>query len=84
MVAYAKPQQRKKEESEKLRGERDQIEFIDLRFERELALGLNELCWGKATVAYAKPQQRRKKEECERLRGEIDQIKFTDLRFESG
>ena len=34
MVAYTKPQQRKKEESERLRGERDQINFIDLRFER--------------------------------------------------
>ena len=34
MVAYTKPQQRKKEESEKLRGEGDQIKFIDLRFER--------------------------------------------------
>ena len=34
MAAYTKPQQRKKEESEKLRGERDQIKFIDLRFER--------------------------------------------------
>ena len=34
MVAYAKPQQRKKEESERLRGDRDQIKFIDLRFER--------------------------------------------------
>ena len=36
MVAYKKPQQRKKEESEKLRGERerDQINYIDLRFER--------------------------------------------------
>ena len=34
MVAYTKPQQRKKEESERLRGERDQIKFIDLRFER--------------------------------------------------
>ena len=34
MVAYARPQQRKKEESEWLRGERDQIEFIDLRFKR--------------------------------------------------
>ena len=33
MVANTKPQQRKKEESEKLR-ERDQIKFIDLRFER--------------------------------------------------
>ena len=34
MVAYTKPQQRKKEESEKLRGERNQIKFIDLRFDR--------------------------------------------------
>ena len=34
MVAYTKPQQRKKEESEKLRGEGSQIKFIDLRFER--------------------------------------------------
>ena len=34
MVAYTKPQQRKKEESEKIRGERDQIKFIDLRFKR--------------------------------------------------
>ena len=32
MVGYTKPQQRKKEESERLRGERRQI--IDLRFER--------------------------------------------------
>ena len=28
MVAYTKPQQRKEEESEQLRGERDQIKFI--------------------------------------------------------
>ena len=34
MVAYTKPQQWKKEESESLRGELDQIKFIDLRFER--------------------------------------------------
>ena len=34
MVAYTKPQQRKKEEREKLRGEGDQIKFTDLRFER--------------------------------------------------
>ena len=34
MVAFTKPQQRKKEESEKLRGERGHIKFIDLRFER--------------------------------------------------
>ena len=31
MVAYTKPQQRKKEESERLRVERDQIKFVDLR-----------------------------------------------------
>ena len=34
MVAYTKPQQRKKEESERIRGERDKIKFIDLRFKR--------------------------------------------------
>ena len=33
-MIYTKPQQRKKEESERLRGEEDQIKFIDLRFER--------------------------------------------------
>ena len=31
---YTKPPKRKKEESERLREERDQIKFIDLRFER--------------------------------------------------
>ena len=57
-MAYTKPQQRKKEESERLRVERDQIKFIDLRFLLHvyLILGLNciitkiilffsELCW---------------------------------------
>ena len=34
MVAYTKPQQWKKEESERLRVERDQIKLIDLRFGR--------------------------------------------------
>ena len=43
MVAYTKPQQSKKE-IERLRGERDQIKFIDLRFERWQAAGLSELC----------------------------------------
>ena len=33
MVACTKPQHMKKEESEQLRGERDHIKFIDLRFE---------------------------------------------------
>ena len=41
----------------------------------------SDLCWGKAVVAYTKPQQR-KKEESNRVRGERDQIKFIDLRFE--
>ena len=34
MVAYTKPQHRKKEESEQLRVERDKIKFTDLRFQR--------------------------------------------------
>ena len=34
MVACTKPQHRKNEQSERLRGEGDQIKFIDLRFER--------------------------------------------------
>ena len=33
MVAYTRHQQRKKEEGERLRGERDQVKFIDLRFD---------------------------------------------------
>ena len=34
MVAYPRLQEKKKKESENLRGEGDQIKFIDLRFER--------------------------------------------------
>ena len=34
-MAYAKPQQMKKEGSERLREEKDEIKLIDLRFERE-------------------------------------------------
>ena len=34
MVAYTKPQKRKKEENEGQREERDFIKFIDLRYER--------------------------------------------------
>ena len=34
MLAYTKPQQRKKEERNSLRGERCQIEFVNLEFER--------------------------------------------------
>ena len=61
MVAYTKPQQRKKEKSKILRRERDQTKFIDLRFERWQVVGLIEFCWGKVIVAYTKPQQGRKK-----------------------
>ena len=42
MVAYTLPQQRKKEESERLRGERDQIKFIDLGFERWQVVGFRK------------------------------------------
>ena len=38
----------------------------------------SELSWGKAVVAYTKPQQG-KKEESEQLRGEGDQINLIDL-----
>ena len=39
-MTYTKPQQRKKEESERLRGDRDQIEFIDLRLEIITQIGV--------------------------------------------
>ena len=39
MVAYTKPQQRTTEESERLRRQRDQIKYIDLRFERWQVVG---------------------------------------------
>ena len=42
MAAYTKLQQKKKEESEQLRGERDQIKYIDLRFERWQIVGLRK------------------------------------------
>ena len=40
-MAYTKPQRRKKEESEKRR-EREQIKFIDLRFERWKVVGFRK------------------------------------------
>ena len=43
-MTYTKPQQWKKEESERLREQRDQIKFIDLRFERWQVVRLSELC----------------------------------------
>ena len=42
MVAYKKPQQRKKEESERLRGEGDKTKFIDIRFERWQVVGFRK------------------------------------------
>ena len=42
MVAYTRPQQRKKEGSERLRGDRDQIKFIYLRFERWQVVSFRE------------------------------------------
>ena len=42
MVAYTKPQHRKKDESGQLRGEIDNIKLIDLRFERWQVLGLRK------------------------------------------
>ena len=42
MVTYTKPQNRRKEESEQLRGERDKSKFIDLRFERWQVIGLRK------------------------------------------
>ena len=38
------PRQRKKGESERLRGERDQVKLIDLRFERRQVVGLSKSC----------------------------------------
>ena len=43
-MAYTKPQQRKKEGSERLRGEGDKINFIDLRVERWQVVALSEFC----------------------------------------
>ena len=42
MVSYKKPQKRKKEESESLRGDRYLIKFIDLRFERWQVVGFRK------------------------------------------
>ena len=42
MVAYSRPQQRKEEEGEWLRGERDQIKFIELRFEKIMLVSVKD------------------------------------------
>ena len=44
MVANANPQQRKKKENERLKGEGDKIKLIDLRFERYQVVGLSKSC----------------------------------------
>ena len=41
MVTHTMPQQRKKEDSERLRGEKDQIKLIDLGFERWKVISFN-------------------------------------------
>ena len=41
-MTYTRPQQWKKEESERLRGERDQMKFIDLRLERGQVVGFRK------------------------------------------
>ena len=41
MVAYTKPQQRKRKKR-MAKGERDQIKFIDLRFERGQVVGFGK------------------------------------------
>ena len=42
MAAYKKPQQWKKEGSERLRGEGDQIKLIDLRFKKWQIVGFKK------------------------------------------
>ena len=44
MVAYKTFLNKGKKESERLRGERDQIKFIDLGLESWQVVGLSELC----------------------------------------
>ena len=56
-----------------MRSTKDNLAFLMVFF--------SELCWGKAMVACAMPQQR-KKEKSKRLRAERDQIKFIDVGYE--
>ena len=60
MVAYKKPQQRKKE-SEGLRGEGGEIKHIDLRFERWQVVGLSELRWERPSWPIKNPNKGRKR-----------------------
>ena len=76
MVAYTKPQHRRKEESERLRGERDQIKIIDLGFERWKVVGFSGLCWGKAMVGglYKDPTKEERRKRKAKRKGRTDQV----------
>ena len=52
------PQQRKKEKSERLRGESDQIKFIDLGFERWQVVRFRKAKWRQDVplVAYSRDE----------------------------
>ena len=65
---YKAPTKEETQKRKAKRRERDQIKFIDLRFESWQVVGLSELCRGKAVVAYTK-HQRRKKHKSEQPRG---------------
>ena len=69
MAAYTKPHQITKEESERLRGERDQINFINLRFERWKTAGLTLLLYTAYTL-YAISNL---------VRGKISSAKFNTI-----
>ena len=86
MVAYTMPQQRKrKERSERLRGERDQVKFIDLWLYRFVLVSyagnghISIVMLGKSHMLLLWPTQCPQKV---RKLGEGDQIKFIDFRFE--
>ena len=59
---YKAPIKEERRKRQAKKRERDQIKFIDLKFERWQVGGLSELRWGKATVAYTKPPQREKEQ----------------------
>ena len=65
VVAYTKPQHRKKEEREQLREERDKVKFIDLR----LDLPAKELCQkiDKKLSAYSRRRPFMNKENAEKV-----------------
>ena len=75
MVAHTKPQQRKKDGSEWLRGKRDQIKFVDLRFERGQVVGLSELCLGEGHDGlYKAPTREERRKRMPKRRERSDQV----------